>query len=133
MKKYIFILFFASLFFSCEEKDKPAPELSSQVAGRYSVNKLKVDGVNYPLDRAEVVVELAKSGSDAVTGVMKVKIDGEAEPDEEIGTLNLKGVGSTGVDIYEGTAKVGNVSRDNVLSIFVEFEGQEFEMIANKR
>ena len=133
MKKFIFILFFASLFFSCEEKDKPAPELSSQVVGKYTVNKLKVDGVNYPLDRAEVIVELARFGTETVTGVMKVKIDGEPEPDEEIGTLTLKGVGSIGVDIYEGTVKVGNVSKDNVLSIFVDFEGQEFEMIATKR
>ena len=135
MKKIIFILFFAALFFSCEEKDKPtpSPELSGQVIGNYKVNSLKVDGVKYSLDRAEILIELQKFSSEVVTGTMKVKIDGDSEPNEDLGTINLKNSGSTGIDLYEGTTKIGNLSKENVLSIFVEYEDSEFEMIANKR
>ena len=68
-----------------------------------------------------------------VTGTMKVKIDGDSEPNEDLGAINLKNAGSTGIDLYEGTTKIGNLSKDNVLSIFVEYEDSEFEMIANKR
>lgn len=135
MKKIIFILFFATLFFSCEDKDKPAPtpELSGQVIGNYKVNSLKVDGVKYSLDRAEILIELQKFSSEIVTGTMKVKIDGDSEPNEDLGTINLKNAGSTGIDLYEGTTKIGNLSKENVLSIFVEYDDSEFEMIANKR
>ena len=135
MKKIIFILFFAALFFSCEDKDKPvpSPELSGQVTGNYKVNSLKVDGVKYSLERAEILIELQKFSSEVVTGTMKVKIDGDSEPNEDLGAINLKNAGSTGIDLYEGTTKIGNLSKDNVLSIFVEYEDSEFEMIANKR
>ncbi len=54
MKKIFLLLSLTTLFFSCKEKkDEVAPELSSQVVGTYAVTELKVDGVNYPLDRAD--------------------------------------------------------------------------------
>ena len=135
MKKVIFVLFFATLFFSCDEKDKPTPEpeLSGKVTGTYKINMLKVDGESYPLDRADIIVDFEKFSSEVVTGTMKVAIDGEAEPDENLGSINLKNAGSTGVDLYEGTTKIGNVSKENVLSIYVDFEGTQFEMQGNKR
>ena len=134
MKNFILVLFFTTLLFSCEENDKPAPspELSGQVAGKYQVTKLKVDGVNYPLDRADIDLELEKFSSEVITGTMSVEIDGEPEPDEDLGTINLKNAGSTGIDLYEGTTKIGNL-KDKVLSIYVDFEGQQFEMLADKR
>ena len=135
MKKVIFVLFFATLFFSCDDKDKPTPEpeLSGKVTGTYKINMLKVDGESYPLDRADIIVDFEKFSSEVVTGTMKVAIDGEAEPDENLGSINLKNAGSTGVDLYEGTTKIGNVSKENVLSIYVDFEGTQFEMQGNKR
>lgn len=135
MKKIVYLLLFAPLFFSCEEKDKPvpAPELSGQVTGTYKINVLKVDGESYPLDRADIAVEFEKFSAEVVTGKMKVAIDGQSEPDEDLGVINLKSAGSTGVDLYEGTTKIGNVSKGNVLSIYVDFEGSQFEMLGNKR
>jgi hypothetical protein len=134
MKKIFLILFLIPFFFACkDDKDKdPAPELSAQVAGTYKVSKLAVDGESYPLDLVEILIQLDKSAPEAVTGEMRLKIDGEAEPDSDLGTLNLKNVGSMGIDVYEGTTKVGNIKSD-VLTLFVEFEGQNFEMVANKR
>ncbi|WP_221390231.1 hypothetical protein [Dyadobacter sp. NIV53] len=135
MKKVIFVLLFATLFFSCDEKNKPAPEpeLSGKVTGTYKINMLKIDGVNYPLDHADITVGFEKFSSEIVTGTMKAAIDGEVEPDEDLGNINLKNAGSTGVDLYEGTTKIGNVSKENVLSIYVDFEGTQFEMQGNKR
>ena len=134
MKKIFLILFLIPFFFACkDDKDKdPAPELSAQVAGTYKVSKLTVDGESYPLDLVEIIIQLDKSAPEAVTGEMRLKINGEAEPDSDLGTLDLKSAGSMGIDVYEGTTKVGNIKSD-VLTLFVTFEDQDFEMVANKR
>ncbi|WP_229204166.1 hypothetical protein [Dyadobacter alkalitolerans] len=134
MKKIFLILFLSTLFFACEkDKDKdPAPELAAQVAGTYKVTELNVDGVKTPLNGAVITVQLDKFSAEVVTAKMKANIDGVSEPDEDLGTLNLKNSGSTGIDIYEGTEKVGSV-KSNKLNIFVVFEDQEIEMIADKQ
>lgn len=134
MKKIFLILFLSTSFFACQkDKDKdPAPELAAQVAGSYKVTELNVDGVKKPLNGAVITVQLDKFSAEVVTAKMKAKIDGVSEPDEDLGTLNLKNSGSTGIDIYEGTEKVGSV-KSNKLNIFVVFENQEIEMIANKQ
>lgn len=134
MKKIFLILFLSTLFFACEEdKDKnPTPELAAQVAGTYRVTELNVDGTNKPLDGAVITVQLDKFSAEVVTAKMKLKLDGVPEPDEDLGTLNLKNAGSTGIDIYEGTEKVGSV-KSSKLNIFVVFDGQEIEMIADKQ
>lgn len=135
MKNIFLLLFFATLMFACDDKDKdPSPELSAQVAGNYKVTKLTVDGEDQPLElaKAVVIVQLDKFSSEVVTGKMKVKLDGVSEPDEDLGTLNLKSAGSTGIDIYEGTEKVGNI-KSNKLSIFVVLDGSEIEMLAEKQ
>jgi len=67
-----------------------------------------------------------------VSAKMKLTIDGDRQPDEQVGTLTLKNAGSTGIDLYEGTEKVGNV-KDNKLNIFVIYEGAELEMTATKQ
>ena len=134
LKNIFVMMLLAATLFACEDKDKdPSPELSSQVAGSYKVTKLTVDGEDYPLEvaNASIIVQLDKFSSEVVTGKMKVKIDGDSEPDEDLGTLNLKNAGSTGIDIYEGTEKVGNV-KSGKMSIFVVYGGQDFEMIAEK-
>jgi hypothetical protein len=135
MKKIFLLLLSTTLFFACEkDKDKnPAPELAAQVAGSYKVTKLEVDGQDYPLTRASVIIQIEKFSAEVITGKMKVKIDGVSEPDEDLGTLNLKNAGSTGIDIYEGTEKVGNLDKSNKLTIFVVFEGQDFEMVAERQ
>nr|WP_295927146.1 hypothetical protein [uncultured Dyadobacter sp.] len=134
--KNIFVMMILAIFmFACDDKDKdPSPELSSQVEGSYKVTKLTVDGEERSLEAAKavIVVQLNKFSSEIVTGKMKVKIDGDAEPDENLGTLNLKNAGSTGIDIYEGTDKVGNV-KSGKMSIFVVYEGEDLEMIAEKQ
>ncbi|MCF2491715.1 hypothetical protein [Dyadobacter chenhuakuii] len=134
MKKIFLILFLSTLFFACQkDKDKdPAPELAAQVAGSYKVTELNVDGVKKPLNGAVITVQLDKFSAEVVTAKMKAKIDGVSEPDEDLGTLNLKNSGSTGIDIYEGSEKVGSV-KSNKLNIFVVFENQEIEMIADKQ
>lgn len=134
MKKIFLILFLSTLFFACQkDKDKdPAPELAAQVAGSYKVTELNVDGVKKPLNGAVITVQLDKFSAEVVTAKMKAKIDGVSEPDEDLGTLNLKNSGSTGIDIYEGTEKVGSV-KSNKLNIFVVFENQDIEMIADKQ
>ncbi|MCF0052973.1 hypothetical protein LXM25_23090 [Dyadobacter sp. LJ53] len=136
MKKIFLILFLSTLFFACE-KDKdndkdPAPELAAQVAGTYKVSELRVDGTNEPLNGAIITVHLDKFSAEVVTAKMKIKADGVSEPDEDLGTLTLKNAGSIGIDIYEGTDKVGSV-KSNKLNFFVVFEGQELEMIADKQ
>lgn len=137
MKKIFLVLFLTTLFFSCkDDKDKdPAPELSAQVAGTYNVNKLVIDGTNVSLTdaKATIIVQLDKFSAEVVSGKMKLKIDGVSEPDEDLGTLNLKSAGSTGVDIYEGTTKVGNVDKSDKLTIYVEYDGSDYEMIAQRQ
>jgi hypothetical protein len=137
MKKIFLMLFLTTLFFSCkDDKEKdPSPELAAQVAGNYKVSKLTVDGTELPLElvKAEVIVQLDKFSAEVVTGRMKMKIDGVSEPDEDFGTLTLKNAGSTGVDLYEATTKVGNVDKSNKLSMYVEFEGSDYEIIAQKQ
>lgn len=133
LKNIFALLLLSTLMFACEEKDKDvSPELSSKVTGTYKVTKLKVDGRERSLDDATVVVQLDKFSSEVVTGKLKATIDGDREPDEDLGTLNLKNAGSSGIDIYEGTDKVGTV-KDNRLNIFVVFEGEEFDIIAEKQ
>ncbi|MCF0071898.1 hypothetical protein LZD49_15580 [Dyadobacter sp. CY261] len=135
LKNIFALLFLSTLMFACDDKDNdPSPELSSKVAGSYKVTRMLEDGEEYPLELAKaiVIVQLDKFTSEVVTAKMKVTIDGDREPDEEIGTLNLKNAGSTGIDIYEGTDKVGNV-KDGKLNIFVVFEGAEYEMTATKQ
>ena len=133
MKKIFLLLLSTTLFLACEEKNKdPSPELSAQVAGNYKLTKLEIDGQNIPLTKASVELDFKKFSAEVVTGIISGKIDGD-EVEEDLGTLNLKNAGSTGIDIYDGTEKVGNLDKSNKLSIFVEFEGQDFEMIAEKR
>ena len=133
MKKIFLLLLSTTLFFACEEKDKdPSPELSAQVAGNYKLTKLEIDGQNIPLTKASVELDFKKFSAEVVTGIISGKIDGD-EVEEDLCALNLKNAGSTGIDIYDGTEKVGNLDKSNKLSIFVEFEGQDFEMIAEKR
>jgi hypothetical protein len=136
MKKVLLFLFATTLFFSCkDDKDKdPGPELSAQVTGNYKVTKLTVNGEEQPLDLAKAVItiQLEKFSAEVVTGKMKAKIDGVSEPDEDLGTLNLKNAGSTGIDIYEGTDKVGNL-KGSKLTVFIVLDGDEIEMIADKQ
>ncbi len=139
MKKITFfknifaLLLLSTLMFACEEKDKDvSPELSSKVEGSYKVTRAKVDGEERSLEGATIIVELDKFSSEVVTGKLKATIEGDREPDEDLGTLNLKNAGSTGIDIYEGIDKVGNV-KDDKLNIFVVFEGVEYEMTATKQ
>jgi hypothetical protein len=73
-----------------------------------------------------------KSSAEVVTGKIKLKLDGATEPDEDLGSLALKNAGSTGIDLYEGTEKIGSV-KSNKLNIFVVFEGQEIEMIGTRQ
>ncbi len=135
LKNIFALLLLSTLMFACEDKDKDvSPELSSKVAGSYKVTRMTQDGEEYPLElaKAEVIVQLEKFSSEVVTGKIKLTLDGDRQPDEEVGTLTLKNAGSTGIDLYEGTEKVGNV-KDNKLNIFVIYEGEELELNATRQ
>ncbi|GGM76611.1 hypothetical protein GCM10010967_05270 [Dyadobacter beijingensis] len=135
LKNIFALLLLSTMMFACEEKDKDvSPELSSKVAGSYKVTRMTEDGEEYPLERAKakVTVELEKFSAEVVTAKMTLSLDGVRQPDEEVGTLTLKNAGSTGVDIYEGTDKVGNV-KDGKLNIFVIYDGAEIEVTATKQ
>jgi hypothetical protein len=135
LKNIFALLLLSTLMFACEEKDKDVfPELSSKVAGSYKVTKMTNNGEEYPLElaKAVVIVQLDKFSSEVVSAKMKLTLDGDRQPDEEVGTLTLKNAGSTGIDLYEGADKVGNV-KDDKMSIFVVFEGEELELTATKQ
>lgn len=135
LKNIFALLLLSTLMFACEDKDKDvSPELSSKVAGSYKVTRMTEDGEEYPLELANVkiTVQLDKFSAEVVSAKVKMTIDGDREPDEDLGTLNLKNAGTTGIDIYEGTDKVGNV-KDDKLNIFVVFEGTEYELTATKQ
>ena len=132
MKNFFFIALVA-LFFSCETPKGAAPELSSRVEGTYKATKLTSDGVILSLENAELVIVLEKSSPETVHGIMKLKLNGASEPDDSIGTLLLKDAGSSGVDLYEGNLKVGNVSKSNQLTVAVVSDGTAVKVLAEKK
>lgn len=136
MKKLLFLVFIIAGLQGCKkDKDEPAPELSARAAGTYKASKLTYGGVDLPITTAgsELLIVLEKAGSETVTGKMKLKIDGESEPDESLGTLILKDAGDSGIDLYESSVRVGNISKSNQLTISAADEGIAIEVVAQRQ
>lgn len=132
MKNFFLIVLIVTLF-SCETPGEAAPELSARVEGTYKATRLTSDGVILSLENAELLIVLEKSSSETVNGIMKLKLNGTAEPDDSIGTILLKDAGSSGVDLYEGAVRVGNVSKSNQLTVAVVSEGATVKILAEKQ
>lgn len=134
MKKFLLIgLIFVSLA-ACKKDKDPEADLATRASGTFTASKFTYGGVNIPLvSGTELTIVFQKATAETVTGTLKLKIDGQAEPDESLGTLSVRDAGSSGVDLYENTTRVGNVSKDNQLTLSGDAEGVFFEIIARKQ
>ncbi len=117
-----------------KDKKDPEPELAARASGTFTASKFTYGGVNIPLvSGTEIIIVLQKATSETVTGTMKYKIGGQAQPDEALGTLIVKDAGGSGVDYYESSSRVGNLSKDNQLTLSGNADGAFFEIIATKQ
>ncbi len=134
MKKFLLTgLIFVSLA-GCKKDKDPEPDLAARASGTFIASKFTYGGVNIPLvSGTEIAIVFQKATAETVTGTMKLKIEGEAEPDEPLGTLTVKDAGASGVDLYESSTRIGNVSKDNQLTLSGDAEGVFFEIIAKKQ
>ncbi|WP_367913954.1 hypothetical protein [Leadbetterella sp. DM7] len=134
MKKILLTgLIFVSLA-GCKKDKDTEPDLAARAAGTYTASKFTYAGTNIPLvGGTELVIVIQKATAESVTGAMKYKLEGKAQPDEPLGTLTVKDAGSSGIDFYEGSARVGNLSKDNLLTVSGSADGLYFEIIAQKQ
>jgi len=134
MKKIILLLTLVAFTFSCKDKNDPEPELSSRVQGTYKATKLRIDGTNVPLTEGRsITLVLSKTTANEVNGVMKyTTADGDSGADD-LGDVTLKDKGENGIDLFDGSEKVGHWSKDNILTVTVIDEGSEVEIIASKK
>lgn len=58
--------------------------------------------------------------------------DGDSGADD-LGDVTLKDKGENGIDLFDGSEKVGHWSKDNILTVTVIDEGSEIEIIASKK
>lgn len=134
MKKILLMgLLFVSLA-ACKKDKDPDPDLATKASGTFIASKFIYGGVNIPLvSGTEIVIVFQKADAESVTGTMKVKVEGEVQPDESLGTLTVKDAGPSGVDLYEIGRRIGNVSKDNQLTLSGDAEGVFFEIIAKRQ
>ncbi|WP_254562464.1 hypothetical protein [Dyadobacter diqingensis] len=138
MKKLLLLLTLTTFIFSCTDKDKkdpePAPELSTLVQGSYKATKLKIDGENKPLvNGRSITMVFTKSTATEVNGIMKYTTEDGDSGAEDLGDVLLKDKGDNGIDLYDGSEKVGNVSKDNLLTVSVFSDGSQIDIVATKK
>ncbi len=135
MKKFLLMgLLFISLVAGCKKDKDPAPELAARASGTFTATKFIYGGVNIPLvSGTELTIILQKATAETINATLKAKIEGEVLPDESVGPLTVKDAGSSGVDLYEGSSRVGNLSKDNQLTLSGNSDGFFFEIIAQKQ
>lgn len=138
MKKLLLLLTLTIFIFSCTDKDKkdpePAPELSTLVQGSYKATKLKIDGENKPLiNGRSITMVFTKSTATEVNGIMKYTTEDGDSGAEDLGDVLLKDKGDNGIDLYDGSEKVGNVSKDNLLTVSVFSDGSQIDIVATKK
>lgn len=134
MKKFLFIgLIFVSLA-GCKKNKDAEPDLATKASGTFVASKFTYGGVNIPLvSGTELTIVIQKATEETVTGTLRLKVEGEVQPEESLGTLTVKDAGSSGVDLYESGTRIGNVSKDNRLTVSGDAEGVFFEIIAQKQ
>jgi hypothetical protein len=138
MKKLLLLLTLTIFIFSCTDKDKkdpePAPELSTLVQGSYKATKLKIDGENKPLiNGRSITMVFTKSTATEVNGIMKYTTEDGDSGAEDLGDVILKDKGDNDIDLYDGSEKVGNVSKDNLLTVSVFSDGSQIDIVATKK
>jgi len=134
MKKLILLATLSFFIFSCDDKKDPDPELGSRVQGSYKATKLKIDGENKPLvNGRSMTIVLTKSTANEVSGILKYTTEDGESGAEDLGDINLKDKGANGIDLYDDDEKVGNVSKEDIMTVSVFSEGSEVEIIASKK
>lgn len=132
-KNLLIVLIFVGLA-ACKKDKDPQADLASRASGTFIATKFTYAGMNIPLSGGtEISIVFQKTTAETVAGTLKAKVDGEVQPEESLGTLTVKDAGSSGVDLYESTTRVGNVSKDNRLTLSGDSEGAFFEIIAQKQ
>lgn len=138
MKKLLLLLTLTTFVFSCKDKDKkdpePAPELSTRVEGSYKATKLTMNGEDQALiNGRSITMVFTKSTANEVTGIMKYTTEDGDSGAEDLGDVILKDKGDNGIDLYDGSEKVGNVSKANILTVSVISDGSQIDIIATKK
>lgn len=134
MKKILLLAFILLSLEGCKKDKDPAPDLATKASGSFIASKFIYAGMNIPLvNGTEMIIVFQKAGAETVTGVMRYKVEGEAQPEESLGTLTVKDAGQSGVDLYEGSTRVGNVSNENQLVLSGDAGGLFFEITAKKQ
>lgn len=134
MKKILLMGFLFVSFAACKKDKDPDPDLATRASGTFIASKFTYGGVNIPLvSGTEIVIVFQRTDAESVTGTMKVRLEGQSEPDEPLGTLAVKDAGPSGVDLYEAGRRIGNVSKDKQLTLSGDAEGVFFEIIAKKQ
>lgn len=134
MKKFLLMgLIFVSLA-GCKKDKDPEPDLATRASGTFIASKFIYGGVNILLiNGTEIAIVFQKASAETVTGTIKFKVEGEVQPDEPLGMLTVKDAGASGVDLYESSTRIGNVSKDNQLTLSGDAEGVFFEIVAKKQ
>jgi hypothetical protein len=135
MKTLLLLLTLITFTFSCTDKDKkdPEPELSTRIQGSYKATRLKIDGENKPLvDGRSITMVFTKTTATEVTGIMKYTTEDGDSGAEDLGDVILRDKGDSGIDLFDGPEKVGNVSKDNILTVSVFSDGSQVDIVATK-
>jgi len=134
MKKLMLMVLLFSGLAGCKKDKDPEPDLAARASGTFIASKFTYGGVNIPLvSGTEIAIVIQKATPETVTGTLRLKVEGETQPEESLGTLTVKDAGSSGVDLYESSTRIGNVSKDNRLTLSGDAEGVFFEIIAQKQ
>ena len=135
MKKFLLMgLLFVSLAACKKDKDPEPGDLATRASGTFIATKFVFDGENIPLGGGtELAIVIQKATAETVNATIRLKVQGQSEPEQSLGTFTVRDAGSSGVDLYSGTVRVGSISKDNQLSISGEDEEGAFEIIAKKQ
>lgn len=134
MKKFLLMGLMLISLTACKKDKDPQADLATRASGTFTASKFSYAGINIPLvGGTEITIVFQKATTESVTGTLKLKIEGESQPEESLGTLTVKDAGSSGVDLYESSTRVGNVTKDNQLTLSGNADGAFFEIIARKQ
>ncbi|MCD8539357.1 MAG: hypothetical protein LRY55_06035 [Leadbetterella sp.] len=135
MKKILLMsLLFVSLTAGCKKDKDPEADLATKASGTFNATRFILGETNIPLGGGtELSIVIQKATAETVTGVIRFRLQGVPQDDVNAGTLTVKDAGPSGVDLYESSTRVGNVSKDNQLTLSGNAEGQFYEIIASRQ